>query len=1719
MTGSEAGRTARSERLAALRSRLASGDPAAPAGAEGTSEGTGEATAAQLRLWLVHETDPTGAALNVALAARVGAGVPVARFRAALDAVVARHPALRTRVQATDDGDLRATADLPAHCPVTVAGAEEDLVAAGERAVRTPIDVAAEHPLRVVVQERDGEVTGFVLAVHHLAWDDGCWQPFFDDLAAAYEGRALAPGPDPAVVAARIAPSGTERDRQRAYWREALRDARMRALPGAVDGAPPGPNAAHEIALPEPVGTGLAEAAARLRASPFAVLLTAFRAALRSTPGPLVVAVPVLRRDQQAARDCVAYLGNTLAFPCRLPADATGREAVRAVADDLLGALAHADLDFAEQIRMAGRTGAGGGVEVGATVESTDVTLSLGGVPAEFLPVRSGISHFPLMLIARDDGDARWTLRFEHLAELVDARTVAGLAEATVSYVDAIVSDPDAVLVATARRRDAAPSDRPTAVDLIAAQVARVPDAPAVTAGGRTRTHAELWASAGAVAAALRARGVGTESVVATVLRRSPDAVAATLGVLRSGAAVTEVNPDLPTARVGRLLASAGAALVLTDRAVRDEHAAVIGDDHLVVDALTGAAEGDLPAPHPDAIACVIHTSGSTGTPKPVALSHAALGDHLRWFLPTHFDSGTPRWLQTSAPGFDIALGEVLCTLAAGGEVIVAPPGVERDPDAFVDAIEDSDANIVHAVPTLLEHVLRSAQDKALPELGMLSWIPVGGEPFPGGLADRFTAAFGGIGLSNFYGPTETTICVTGTRIHGRQGDRTVGLGGPKTGTDLHVLDERLEPVPDGAVGELYVRGDSVARGYHGRPAATAERFVPAAGGTRRYRTGDLVRRSRSGIEFVGRVDDQVKIRGIRVEPGEIEAALRERPEVRQAAVVIAGDEIAGYVTLQGGGTDPDAGERIRRGVAETLPGALVPAHVTVLDAFPATAHGKIDRSALPAPLRPAAPEGPDEPEDQRAVTAIFTDVLGRDDVTARDSFFALGGHSLLIMKVVAAVRDRLGVRISVRDLFDAPTPAGLAARIAGSSAVPEEPVAPDVPATRPEHPPLTAAQRRIWVIDQMSGPSATYDVPLAVELTGPLDADRLAGAVADLCDRHEVLRTRYPERDGVGWQDVTAGPPVVERLDVTPDRLDETVARLGSVVFDLTRDVPVRVTLLRVGAEHHVLVLVVHHIACDDRTARILVDELAELYAARVDGSASPASPEAQLVDLALAERAVAELPSTVERRARQAAFWRDALADPPAVTAVSADRSRPAEPTDDGGLVTFRLDRELRGGVERLAAATDSTAFLVLQTALATLLAGRGAGPDVLLGTPCSTRPPGDRTPGLFVNMIVLRTDLSGAPTFRTALGRAREFAAGAYEHADLSFERILDAAGVDRSGTAHPLFGQIVQLREEPAGTVVRGGASWAVRPQVGATAKYDLAWDLEPDPDGGYRGEVVFRRDLYDERTVTGLAESLCAVVTAAVADPDAPLAEAIDAAADGSGVDSGAGAEAPWVDDVSGVDTDAIAEALRELSEVDDVVVVAVDGGRARGLVAYVTPSDPSTPDPAEVEAAVRRAAAQRLPAQLVPGAVAVLDELPRTASGDVDTADLPPPAKITTGTFDPPGTDAERALAELFGSVLGVDNVGRGDSFFALGGDSIMSIQIASRARGRGYPISAQLVFRNPTVEALAVAAVEAADSGAELVTAPSAPMSASGLDADTLLALLGETPDARSGR
>jgi amino acid adenylation domain-containing protein len=1494
--------------------------------------------------------------------------------------------------------------------------------------------------------------------------------------------------------------SGESLERLVGFWRDALGTAPTRLE--LVPDRPRPPVRTHRGASVETFLEGMSapvEALARAHdATPFMVYLAVFHLLLAryTRHDEVLVGTAVANRATEDVEGIVGFFVNTLVLRGDLTGDPTFSELLARTRDATLAAFEHQALPFEKLVEELNPERS---LSHAPLVQAMLVLHSQHGVGAA--PAGGGGTPRGLPLEAVGEGTeaARFDLsldlvqrpngvfaRLGYATDLLEEATAGRMLAHYTALLHAAVQAPRAPVSTLSLLGD---EERATLVAAgsaaarfevaqalparFAEQAARTPHADAVRFGDESVTYAELDARANRLANRLVKLGARPDTLVGLCVDRSIETIAGILAILKAGAGYLPLDPAYPEDRLAYMLEDSGVSIVVTTSDLADR---LSGDGPTLVrldaDAAVIAAEpSDAPAIgiSPDSLAYVIYTSGSTGKPKGVQVTHANV---VRLFAATDawFGFGARDvWTLFHSYAFDFSVWEMWGALLHGGRLVVVPFGVSRSADEFYALLERERVTVLNQTPSAFRPLMRVDEEAAargeMRDLA-LRCVIFGGEALEPATLRGWVERRGDDRpqLVNMYGITETTVHVTWRVI--RAADTVDGsaspIGIPIPDLAVHLLDRDGQLVPTGVVGEMYVGGGGVARGYLGRPALTAQRFVPdpfaAEPAARLYRSGDLARRLPDGsLEFHGRADEQVKVRGFRIEPGEIESALLAHPSVREAVVLARGEDEAKRLVAWVVADGVDAAG-LRTHLLAHLPDYMVPAAFVFMDALPLTRHGKVDRRALPEPdagaLAGAGYLAPRTPTEE-LLAALWAELLGAARVGVDDGFFELGGHSLLATRVASRVRDTLGVELPVRAVFEHPTLAALAAevdRLRRTAQGVEAPRIRPVPREGADLP-LSFAQERLWFVDRMEAGSATYHMPLFARLEGELDEAALRRALDELVRRHESLRTSFPLVDGLPVQRVAPPAPVElfthDFSAFRDDEREEEAARLvrehARIPFTLETGPLFRADLARLGEHDHLLLLTLHHVIADGWSLDLLWRELAALYGAFSRGQPSPlAEPPVQYGDFAAWQRAWLR----GEVLERQLAYWRRALEGAPPLLRLPTDRPRPAVQSHRAATEAALLPRESADAVLGLARREGATLFMVLLAGLDVVLSRLAGEGDVVVGTPIAgrTRAETEGVVGLFLNSLALRVDLSGDPAFRELLRRVRETTLDAYAHQDVPFEAVLEEIHPERTLDRTPVFQVLLNLAnftaEAGGGALELPGLRVHGVERGGAMAsKFDLTLYAGEVPDG-VALHLVYNPDLFDAARMRALLAQVGGVLEQAAADPARAVSTLSLAVHDGA---------APAGD--RAVRTAAGAPAgIGELGEV----WARGPGGEWHPTGERGRPHPDGTVELAATEGA----------------------SLPAVAPA---AASASPPARD-----EAEANETERVMLEIWREVLKVAEVGPHDEFFDLGGHSLLGVRLMAQVKKRlriTLPLTA--LFAHPTPAGL-IAAVHGAGKARE---------------------------------
>ena len=1078
----------------------------------------------------------------------------------------------------------------------------------------------------------------------------------------------------------------------------------------------------------------------------------------------------------------------------------------------------------------------------------------------------------------------RMLRHFENIVNLLVSNP-----NSTISSIEIVTPEEKHILIKEWNNNTRPFPENKTIHQLFEQQAKKTPQNIAVAYNDQTLTFDQLNKQANQLAHYLRKLGVGAETFIGISLPRSLETVVAALAVLKSGGAYLPIDPEYPEERIHYMVKDSGIRYLITQEDMIKRFAQhdleIIALSKNIPEIWQSSEENPKNISKSQNTAFIIYTSGSTGRPKGVLLQHRGAVNFFQ-NMATDFDLKPGKSvLQLASFSFDAATGEIFSALLSGATVQMINKETLLSTEKLIDFIDRNHVTIATIPPSLLT---------LLPEnrLSMETVISIG-DVCSWELAKRFMNK---LRFANGYGPTEGTIAAIWNVVDAshKTDTTTVPIGRPNANVKIYILNSDLHLTPIGVPGEIHIGGVGVARGYLNRPDLTAEKFIPDPfsnqPGARMYKTGDLARWLPDGqIEFIGRVDFQVKIRGFRIELGEIEAQLLTHPQVKDAVVAVRGQtagekKIFAYLlTEDGREIDP---QEMRDFLKKRLPDYMVPSAFVVLDKFPLTPNGKVDRKALPDPgqkdmatERYVAPRTPEE----ELLVSIWEDILKTDHIGIEHNFFDLGGHSLLATQLVSRVRDAFDVELPLKDVFAAPTIRLMAERIKALSGQQGEHKAPPIKkADRTQRLPLSFAQQRLWFLDQLQPDSPFYNIPGAVRLIGKLNTEALEKSLSEVVRRHETLRTTFDNENGKPFVVIHEPQPVklpITDLSALPEdekstKLKELTLEENRKPFDLKQGPLFRGRLIKLNDEEHVVLFTMHHIISDGWSMGIFMKEIAQAYAAFAQNQ-TPHLPELdiQYVDYAAWQQEWLQ----GEVLEDELNFWKEILGMDPPVLELPFDRPRPPVQTFNGKTISMKLDADLTARLKRLSQEQGATLFMTLLAAFQTLLHRYSGQDEILVGSPIANRNRSEveNLIGFFVNNIVLKSDFYDNPEFSDLLRRVRENTLNAYAHQDVPFEQIVDALVTKREMSHSPLFQVMFVMQNLPQSKFELPGLTMRSAEEEAGTAKFDLSLVVTEAPDY-LKFDFEFNTDLFDESTIVRMQRHLTNLLQAVTEDPDRPV---------------------------------------------------------------------------------------------------------------------------------------------------------------------------------------------------------------------------------------------------
>ncbi len=1486
---------------------------------------------AQERLWFMQQLEPQSAAYNVPAAFRLEGELHVAALQAAFNALLQRHEVLRTRFTDREGQPIQqilsdACLDIPiidfSHYPEDAQARQ--VQQAITTAANQPFDLATALPVRAHLWRLQPHTHVLLVTMHHIAADTWSSRVAARDIQQFYHAYRCGDHVDLPTLPVQYADyaiwqrqwlQGDVLRQQLTFWQENLAGA-VHKLELPTDYPRPATvsdqGARHAFTLSPTLSAALKDLSRQRGVTPFITLLAAYQVLLYRYSGQesFIIGSPIANRSRPETADLIGFFANTLALRAELTPTMSFEELLDQVRRVCLGAYEHEALPLGQLIEAVQPTRSltyHPLFQVTFALQAASFgSLSLPDLAITPMPIESGTTKFDLTLCLFDE-QTHLTGYFEYRQALFTAVTIQQMAAHWQTLLAGIVAEPERPistlpllsevamqqLVARWHQTPVAPPQNKTILELFQAHVSQTPDTTAVHYTGETElislTYEALDQRANQLAHHLQRLGVGPDVCVGLCLTRSAEMLISIWGVLKAGGAYVPLDPAYPAERLAWMLANSQAQLLITQT---DLHASLPAPDIPVIyldtdQEVIASYPTTFPPVHiqPAHLAYLIYTSGSTGQPKGAAISHQNLM-HATWARLLYYKKAVKRFLLLSSFTFDSSVAGLFWSLCSGGTLCLPTAEQQRDPHQLAALIADYQITHTLCLPALYDLLL---QESASGQLASLETVIVAGEACSGAVAQHHNTAVPQAKLYNEYGPTEATVwssvyaCFPG---NGQPG-AVLPIGRPIANTQLYVLDGQGQPTPTGVVGELYISGAGVVRGYHHRPGNTAEKFVPDPlghqPGGRLYRTGDKVRYAADGnIHFLGRGDHQVKIRGFRIELTEVEMALVQHPGVQNAAVTTHKDTagqllLVGYVTTRPGHTLQT--RELRAFLQQTIPAHMIPSPLIIMEVLPRLPNGKINRRALPPPqdVRPETDAAfvPPQTATEQALAHIWATLLGVKKIGRHDNFFELGGHSLLATQLISRLRHHWHIEAPLKLIFAAPTLADLAASITAAQLGHSTTAVTPIPTVHRQGPlPLSFGQRRLWFLDRLTTHKALYNLPILVRLTGALTVPVLQQSLNDVVSRHESLRTTFTLAANEPVQQIRPALSVPIEHQAWPPQ--ETTLTMAAQIqkeverpFDLETGPLLRAHLWSLSAEEHLLLITIHHIVADGWSVGVFQQELWEQYQARLRGETPALTPlPIQYADFSVWQRE--DLQG--KKYETQLAYWQRQLAGLPELN-LPTDYPRPATPSFAGKVQPLQFADELTAHLQALSQTAGVSLFMTLMSAFQVMLARYSGQIDISVGTPIANRHRVELEPliGFFANTLIIRTKLAGHLTFYALLQQMKEITLDAYAHQDLPFELVVEALQPRRSVDKNPLCQVIFAWQNAPVPTVhVPGLMVERLTPEI-ATTRFDLELHMWLE-DEKLRGGIIYNTDLFVPETVQHLAAHFHTLLQRIVSHP-------------------------------------------------------------------------------------------------------------------------------------------------------------------------------------------------------------------------------------------------------
>ncbi|MBW4564792.1 MAG: amino acid adenylation domain-containing protein [Mojavia pulchra JT2-VF2] len=1485
---------------------------------------------AQQRLWFLSQLEPNSSAYNIPTAVRLTGKLNIAALSKSLNEIIRRHEILRTTFTVVDGEAIQvigkgenftfSVIDLQA---LSEEKKQQEVLNLAALEAQKPFDFLQGQLLRASLLQLAETDYVVLLTMHHIVSDGWSTGIFIKELTALYtafsQGQA-SPLPELPIQYADFATwqrrwlQGEVLQTQLDYWKQQLGgNLPILELPSDRPRPPiPSKNGATQpFHLSQSLTEKLKDLSKQEGVTLFMTLLAAFKVLLYryTQQEDIIVGTPIANRNRAEIEGLIGFFVNTLVLRTNLGNNPSFRELLQQVREVTLGAYAHQDLPFerlVEELQPGRDLSHSPLFQVMFVLQNaTTEPIKLPELTLQELRLEKNTAKFDLTL-SLSETETGLQGDLEYNTDIFNADKITRMWSHFQVLLEGIVSNPQQCLselpLLTANEQHQLLVEwNNTEIDypqdqcihqLFEAQVEKTPDAVAVVFENQQLTYRELNTRANQLAHYLQKLGVRPEVLVGICVERSLEMVAGLLGILKAGGAYVPLDPAYPKERLGYMLADTQVSVLLTQKHLLDTlpaHSAqtvyLDQDENLFV---TQSTANPISQATSENLAYVIYTSGSTGKPKGAMNTHKGLGNRLLWMQDTYQLTASDRVLQKTPFSFDVSVWEFFWPLLTGASLVIAKPGGHQDSRYLVQLIAQEKITTIHFVPSMLQVFLEETE---LEQCGSLKRVICSGEALSFDLQQRFFERFNAE-LHNLYGPTEAAIDVTYWACQPNSNEKTVPIGRPIANTQIYILDKHLQPVPIGVSGELHIGGVGLARGYWNKPELTQEKFIssPFESGHFLYKTGDLARYLPKGdIEYLGRIDHQVKLRGFRIEIGEIEAAIHQHPEIREVVVIVTEDRqdakrLVAYVVPQS--TDISVLE-LRNFLKAKLPDYMIPSAFVVLEEFPLTSNGKIDRRALPVPDTIQQSEENTSlilTPVQEILAGIWADILAIKQVRIHENFFELGGHSLLATRVISQIRKVFKVELPLRCLFESPTVAELAEEIENATKADLKVKVTNIGhISRSGNIPLSYAQQRLWYLDQMQPNNTAYNICNGVRVIGSLNIPALEQSLDEIIRRHEILRTNFISERGQPIQVIAPSLnlklSIIDLSKLLDAEREQTAHNLAiqeaEKPFNLDTEPLLRITLLRLSETEYVLFFTMHHIISDGWSMGVLIKELVALYEAFSLGQPSPL-PEIliQYADFAIWQHQWLQ----GEVLEQLLSYWQQQLQNLPTLK-LATDYPRPITPTYQGSAQLFTFSPTLSQQIKILSNQQGVTLFMTLQAAFATLMHYYSEQDDIVIGTDVANRNQGETEGliGFFVNQLVLRTKFDGNPSFQEILERVREVTLDAYAHQDLPFDKLVEAINPERNLHSTPLFQVKLILQNTPTNALNISGLTFQTLETETKTATFDLLFDIRVT-EHGLTGLLKYSTDLFAAKTIARMLKHFETILSQIVDKPNVKINE-------------------------------------------------------------------------------------------------------------------------------------------------------------------------------------------------------------------------------------------------